>query len=56
VAGELVAGLVGALGVVFAVFAKATPQSTMSMTTKAIESAAWLNLTIKYKAKGITCL
>jgi hypothetical protein len=26
------------------------------MITKAIESAAWLNLTTNYKAKGITCL
>jgi hypothetical protein len=33
-----------------------TLHNTMSMITKAIESAVWLNLTIKYKAKETTCL
>jgi hypothetical protein len=63
VAGELVVGLIGVLCVVFVAFTqyvgaqtKATPHNTLSMITKAIESAVWLNLTIKPKAKETICL
>jgi hypothetical protein len=35
---------------------KATPHNTMFTIIKASEFALWLNLTINYKAKGITCL